>query len=155
MESSDFLSLLKQRGQLPQYPAPTSPIPAGIKGAEGTTILALRYNDGILMAGDRRATSGNTVLYDRADKVICIDDDSAMALSGAPAIACEIARMLEVSFQHYRRSQLQRLSLDGKLRTLSRLLRENLPMALQGIGAVVPIFATFDAAAHLDFLGGH
>ena len=58
-----------------------------------------------------------------------------------------IARMLEMSVQYYRRSQLQRLSLDGKLRTLSRLLRQNLPMAMQGIGAVVPIFASYDEVA--------
>ena len=59
-----------------------------------------------------------------------------MAISGSPAIAYEIARMLEMSVQYYRRSQLQKLSLDGKLRTLSRLLLQNLPMAMQGVGAV-------------------
>jgi len=79
--------------------------------------------------------------------VLCIDDDSVLALSGSPAMAYEIARLLEISFQHYRRSQLQVLSLDGKLRILSRLMRENLPMAMQGIGAVVPIFSSYDAVA--------
>jgi proteasome beta subunit len=147
MESCDFLSLLKERGQMPAAPAAAAMHADGVQGAEGTTILALRYREGVLVAGDRRATMGNVVVYDRADKVLCIDDDAVMALSGSPAIAGEIARMLEVSFQHYRRSQLQELSLDGKLRILSRLLRENLPMAVQGIGAVVPIFAAFDAVA--------
>ena len=105
---------------------------------------AVRYNGGVLVAGDRRATLGNLVVYDRADKVLSIDDDSVMAISGSPAIAYEIARMLEMSVQYYRRSQLQKLSLDGKLRTLSRLLRQNLPMAMQGVGAVIPIYAAFD-----------
>ena len=142
MESSDFLNLLKQHGQLPEALVPQSP--TAVEATEGTTILALRYREGVLIAGDRRATMGNVMVYDRADKVLCIDDDSVLALSGSPAMAYEIARLLEISFQHYRRSQLQILSLDGKLRTLSRLLRENIPMALQGIGAVIPIFATFD-----------
>ena len=148
MDSSDFLNLLKQQRQLPEVPAPV-PAPRGenaIETTEGTTILALSYQDGVLIAGDRRATMGNVMVYDRADKVLCIDDDSVLALSGSPAMAYEIARLLEISFQHYRRSQLQVLSLDGKLRILSRLLRENLPMAMQGIGAVVPIFSTFDSS---------
>ena len=146
MESTDFLNLLKRQQQSPQIPAPTSgPATASVEATEGTTILALRYRDGVLIAGDRRATMGNVMVYDRADKVLCIDDDSVLALSGSPAMAYEIARLLEISFQHYRRSQLQLLSLDGKLRTLSRLLRENLPMAMQGIGAVVPIFSSYDA----------
>ena len=115
-----------------------------ICGGEGTTIMAARYREGVIIAGDRRATSGTSVVYDRADKVINIDDYSVLAISGSPAIAFEIARVLEHSFQYYRRSQLQELSLEGKLRTLSRLIRDNLPMALQGIGAVIPIFATFD-----------
>ena len=146
MEGGDFLTLLKQQGHLPTAPADAATaVDAGKwKSTEGTTILAVRFAAGVLIAGDRRATMGNTVVYDRADKVLCIDDAAVMALSGSPAVAYDIARMLEMSFQHYRRSQLQTLSLDGKLRVLSRLLRENLPMAMQGIGAVVPIFAAFD-----------
>ena len=145
LDSADFLNILKERGQLPAAPAaahgPTGAT-AEVATTEGTTILAVRYADGVLVAGDRRATAGNTVVYDRADKVLSVDDRSVLALSGSPANAYEIARMLEMSFQHHRRTQLQELSLDGRLRTLSRLLRENLPMALQGIGAVVPIYAT-------------
>ena len=146
MSSGDFLSLLKERGHLPPASGSLPENVASIEATEGTTILALRYRDGVLIAGDRRATVGNVLVYDRADKVLSIDDDSVLALSGSPAVAYDIARLLEISFQHYRRSQLQLLSLEGKLRTLSRLLRDNLPMAMQGIGAVVPIFSTFDAA---------
>ena len=145
MESCDFLDLLREGGHLAAVPAA---VPGEqIQPIEGTTIMAVRYADGVLVAGDRRATMGNLVVYDRADKVLSIDDDAIMAIAGSPAVAYDIARMLEMSVQYYRRSQLQRLSLDGKLRTLSRLLRQNLPMAMQGIGAVVPIFASYDEVA--------
>jgi proteasome beta subunit len=147
MEETDFLTLLKQGGHLPAAPTAAAQVGPALAGTEGTTILALRYAEGVLVAGDRRATMGNTVVYDRADKVLGIDDEAVMALSGSPAVAYEIARLLEMSLQHYRRSQLQSLSLAGKLRVLSRLLRENLPMAMQGIGAVVPIFAAYDEQA--------
>jgi len=73
-----------------------------------------------------------------------------MAISGSPAVAFEIARILEHSFQYYRRRQLQEMSLQAKLRRLSLLIKENLPMAIQGIGTVIPIFATYD---HTDERG--
>ncbi len=154
LASGDFLSLLRERGHLPSPPAASAAAVKEVEATEGTTILALRYRDGVLVAGDRRATMGNLVIYDRADKVLSVDDHSVLALSGSPANAYEIARMLEISFQHFRRSQLQEMSLDGKLRTLSRLIRDNLPMAMQGIGAVVPIYATYAGGAAGGECGG-
>jgi proteasome beta subunit len=143
--SADFLQVLKDQGH---FPKPVlSEGASKLEGTEGTTILAVRYKDGVMVAGDRRATMGNTVVYDRADKVLTIDDCAVMALSGSPGMAYEIARVLEMSLQHHRRSQLQELSLDGKLRLLSRLLRDNLQMAMQGVGAVIPIFAAYDEAS--------
>ncbi len=68
-------------------------------------------------------------------------------VAGVPATAWEMARVLEHSFQFFRRTQLQEMSVDGKVRALSKLLRDNFGFALQGIGVVVPIFATFDAKA--------
>ena len=116
----------------------------GLAQTQATTILAFKFKGGVLVAGDRRATAGNTVVYDRADKVLEIDRYSLMAIAGVPATAWEMARVLEHSFQFYRRSQLQEMSLDGKVRALSKLLRDNLGMVVQGIGVVVPIFATYD-----------
>jgi len=96
------------------------------------------------MAGDRRATAGNVIVTDRVDKVIEIDATSMLAIAGVPATAFEMARVMQTSFEYYRRSQLQPLSLPAKVRALARLLRENLPMTMQGIGIVVPLFAGLD-----------
>ena len=112
---------------------------------EGTTVVAVRYRDGVMVAGDRRATAGNIVMYDRADKVLEIDEYSVMAIAGSPAVAYEMARTLEHSFQYFRRIQLQELSVEGKIRMLARLIRDNMSMALQGIGGVIPIFSIYDA----------
>lgn len=162
----DFLALLKSQNchiQLGADDLNSASLPLGATGdaathqlevAEGTTVIAVRYQDGILIAGDRRATAGTSVMYDRAEKVLSIDEYSVLAISGSPAIAYEMARVLEHSFQYFRRSQLQELSVEGKLRMLSRLIRENLPMALQGIGGVIPIFALYDLNRHEDENGG-
>jgi proteasome beta subunit len=142
--SGDFVALLKQRGVLsdsiPQRGSGSEPITQ----TQATTILAFKFRDGVLVAGDRRATAGHTVMYDRADKVLEIDRHSVMAIAGVPATAWEMARVLEHSFQFYRRSQLQDMSVEAKVRALSKLLRDNLGLVMQGVGVVVPLFATYD-----------
>src|SRR5690349_15593764 len=143
--SSDFPSLLRRHGLLGAA-AQIGPTNKGaeIMPTESTTILAFKFSGGVLVAGDRRATAGNTVVYDRADKVLEIDRHSIMAIAGVPATAWEMARVLEHSFQYFRRTQLQEMSVDGKVRALSKLLRDNFGFVIQGVGVVVPIFATFD-----------
>src|SRR5438046_3589041 len=144
--SSDFPSVLLRHGLLGPA-AQIGPMKkrAEITPTESTTILAFKFSDGVLVAGDRRATSGNTVVYDRADKVLEIDRRSIMAIAGVPATAWEMARVLEHSFQFFRRTQLQEMSVDGKVRALWKFLRDNFGFALQGVGIVVPIFATYDS----------
>jgi len=152
--SEDFSSLLRRHGCHPPVPVPQTMGRTEIAQTEATTILAFKFAGGVLVAGDRRATSGNIVVYDRADKVLEIDRHSLMAIAGVPATAWEMARVLEHSFQFYRRSQLQEMSLDGKVRALSKLLRDNFGFVMQGVGIVIPIFATFDVvsdAARLYF----
>lgn len=146
--SEDFAAVLRRHGQLPPMPEVASVTnAAGFVPLQATTILAFKFAEGVLVAGDRRATAANMIMYDRADKVLEIDRHSLMAIAGVPATAWEMARVLEHSFQFYRRSQLQEMSLDGKVRALSKLLRDNLGFVLQGVGVVVPIFATYDYEA--------
>jgi proteasome beta subunit len=137
----DFLDVLKQNGHTP-FVSERVPSDTAFRDTQATTILGFKYADGVLIAGDRRATSGNAIVYDRADKVLDIDSHSVMAIAGSPGTAWEMARVLEHSFQYFRRTQLQEMSQDAKVRSLAKLIRENFGMALQGIGIVVPLFAT-------------
>ena len=149
--ADDFPSVLRRKGLLASSPglavtggnAASSAVPQ----TQATTILAFKFQGGVLVAGDRRATAGNTVVYDRADKVLEIDRHSVMAIAGVPATAWEMARVLEHSFQFFRRTQLQEMSVGGKVRALSKLLRDTFGFVMQGVGIVVPIFATYDAQA--------
>jgi proteasome beta subunit len=132
--TGDFLDLL---------PRGTPAVTAGsgnVVPIQATTVFAFHCSEGVLVAGDHRATAGNIVFSDTTEKILTLDSHSLMAIAGAPATAFEMARTLQTSFEFYRRSQLQPMSLGAKIRTLSRLLRENLPATLQGIGAVAPIF---------------
>jgi proteasome beta subunit len=139
--AGDFFSLLASHSLSPVRADATLAAPVQ---TQATTVFAFHFADGVLMAGDRRATAGNVIVTDRVDKVIELDATSLLAIAGVPATAFEMARVLQTSFEYYRRSQLQSLSLPAKVRALARLLRENLPMTMQGVGVVVPLFAGVD-----------
>lgn len=141
--AGDFLDLLaaRQPGSVPRVDPALLPAQT-----QATTVFGFQYADGILMAGDRRATAGHAIITDRIDKVLELDGTSLLAIAGAPATAFEMARTLQTSFEYYRRSQLQPLSLPARVRSLSRALRDNLALTLQGIGAVAPLFAGLDTA---------
>jgi proteasome beta subunit len=138
--SGDFLRLL------PKNPF-TAVVGAGASGdanpaaLAATTVFAFHFSEGVIVAGDHRATSGHLVFSDRIEKIIELDSHSLIAIAGNPAIAVEMARTLQTSFEFYRRSQFQSMSLQAKMRALARLLHENLPATLQGFGMVAPIFA--------------
>jgi len=142
--SGDFIDLLERSGY--SWPKAIAGLTAIDKATltQGTTVLAFHFKGGAIVAGDRRATAGNSIMYDRCDKVIAIDDYSLMAIAGVPATAFEMARILSHNFEYYRRSQLQPLSTEGKIRALSKLLKDNMGLAMQGVGAVSPIFASYD-----------
>ncbi|MCC6234433.1 MAG: proteasome subunit alpha [Verrucomicrobiales bacterium] len=138
----DFFALLARHG--------SSPIPPGHANSlapvetQATTVFGFHFADGAIIAGDRRATAGNVIVTDTIEKVIELDATSLLAIAGVPATAFEMARALQTSFEYFRRSQLQPLSLPARVRALSRALRDNLPLTLQGVGVVAPIFAGLD-----------
>ncbi len=109
----------------------------------GTTVLALKYKDGVIIAGDRMATEGYQVSARRIEKVYRCDDYSAIAISGAAGVCIEMARLLQVELEHYEKLEGVQLTLEGKANKLSQMIKGNLPLAMQGL-VVIPIFAGYD-----------
>ena len=105
----------------------------------------MRYADGVVMAGDRRATSGNLIAHRSIEKVFASDRHSAVAIAGAAGPAVEMVRLFQLQLEHYEKVEGSALSLEGKANQLGQMLRTNLPAAMSGL-AVVPIFAGFDLA---------
>jgi proteasome beta subunit len=137
---ASFLSLLTVRGMAPAWK-----IEAGghIEVPEATTVLALNYGEGVVMAGDRRATAGNVIAHKRVKKVYPADEYSAVAISGTAGLAIELIKLFQTELEHYEKIEGTRLSLEGKANYLARLVRNHLPLAFQGL-AVVPLFCGFD-----------
>jgi proteasome beta subunit len=137
---SSFPALLRRIGLSPfsEHAADSS-----LSIPHATTCVALRYAEGVVMAGDRRATSGNLISHRTMEKVAQADRHSAVAIAGAAGPAMEMVKLFQLQLEHYEKVEGQTLSLDGKANQLSALVRGNLPAAMQGL-VVVPIFAGYD-----------
>lgn len=126
-----------------------TPAPTQASGHEplqithGTTVLGVRYADGVVMAGDRRATAGNLIAHKTMEKVFPADRFSGVAIAGAAGAAMEMVKLFQLQLEHYEKVEGQVLSLEGKANQLSAMVRGHLPAAMQGM-AVVPIFAGYD-----------
>jgi proteasome beta subunit len=137
----DFAALLTHRGL---HPTEAFGDAAGHTDiTHGTTVVAIRYVDGVIMAGDRRATSGNLISHRSMEKVFPADRWSGVAIAGAAGPAMEMVKLFQLQLEHYEKVEGQSLSLDGKANQLSQMVRNNLPAAMQGM-AVVPLFAGYD-----------
>lgn len=112
----------------------------------GTTIVAARFGDGVVMAGDRRATAGNMIAQRDIEKVFRSDDFSCVGIAGVAGLGLELVRLFQLELEHYEKLEGRTLSLEGKANRLATFVRGNLGAAMQGL-MVVPLFAGYDEDA--------
>jgi proteasome beta subunit len=141
---TDFLAATAPDLLPNRRPVPTLPI--GELAPHGTTIVAVTYDGGVLMGGDRRATMGNLISMRDIEKVYPADSYSVIGIAGAAGLAIEMVKLFQVELEHYEKIEGLTLSLDGKANRLAQMIRGNLAAAMQGL-AVVPLFAGFDLDA--------
>ncbi|MGW3210339.1 proteasome subunit beta [Streptomyces sp. NPDC001135] len=126
-------------------------LPEGLRMApdrfpHGTTVLALTYRDGVLIAGDRRATMGNLIAQRDLEKVHPADDFTAVAFAGTVGLAVDMVRLYQTELTHFEKIEGTPMTLAGKATRLAAMIRQNLAQALQGL-AVVPLLAGYDLTA--------
>jgi proteasome beta subunit len=138
-----FTGLLRATGHDPfaAVERADGPVPFDIR--HGTTIVAIRFADGVIMSGDRRATAGSSIAHRSMEKVYPADRHSGVAIAGAAGPAMEMVKLFQLQLEHYEKVEGAALSLEGKANQLAQMVRGNLAMALQGF-VVVPLFAGYD-----------
>jgi proteasome beta subunit len=129
-------------------PRRTTAAPITLDIPHGTTIVAATFDGGVVMAGDRRATSGNVIAQRDIEKVFPADEYSCVGVAGSAGLAVEVVRLFQTELEHYEKIEGTTLSVDGKANRLAALIRGNLAMAMQGL-AVVPLFAGFDLESQI------
>ncbi len=133
-------------GRVPEGRAAGAAGAAGLEVPHGTTIVALVCSEGVVIAGDRRATAGNVIAQRDIEKVFITDAYSAVGIAGAAGIALQMVRLYTVELEHYEKMEGVPLSLDGKANKLASMVASNLGAALQGF-VVVPLFVGCDTDA--------
>lgn len=110
----------------------------------GTTIVAVAYPGGVILAGDRRSTMGHLIATRDVQKVFVTDDYSAAGIAGTAGIAFELIKLFTVELEHYEKIEGVPLTLDGKVSRLATMVRGNLGAALQGLSAL-PLLVGYDS----------
>jgi proteasome beta subunit len=130
-------------------------LPDGVRAEgipHGTTVLALTYGDGVLIAGDRRATMGNLIAQRDLEKVHPADDHTAVAFAGSVGLALDLVKLYQIELSHFGKIQGIHMTLAAKATRLATMIRGNLGQAMRGL-AVVPLLAGYDPAAPQDGRG--
>jgi len=136
-----FLDVLRRAGGAPLWGELPRDVTHDI--THGTTVVAIRYADGVIMAGDRRAPAGNLIAHRSMEKVFPADRHSGVAIAGAAGPAVEMVKLFQLQLEHYEKVEGAELSLEGKANQLGQMVRSHLPAAMQGL-VVVPLFAGYD-----------
>ena len=110
---------------------------------QATTVLAIKFRQGVVIAGDRRATEGFQIADRRIEKVFKIDEWSAMAIAGAAGPCIEMAKLFQTELEHYEKLEGMPLSCEGKANKLGQMVKANLPMVFQGL-VVMPLYVGYD-----------
>jgi proteasome beta subunit len=152
LQSSSFADFLGSHspGLLPGWTSGPG-VPAGDGQAlrdlpHATTIVAATCEHGVVLAGDRRATSGSMIAKRDVDKVFRSDEFSAIGYSGTGSLGMDVIRLFQVELEHYEKMEGRSLSLEGKANRLAWMIRGNLAAAMQGF-IVVPLFVGYDQDA--------
>jgi proteasome beta subunit len=147
VDLSSFSEFLRR--QAPEL-LPTAGPAGGVHPSDavphGTTIVALKYPGGVVIAGDRRSTQGNMIAGRDVQKVYITDDYTATGIAGTAALAVEFARLYAVELEHYEKLEGVPMTFAGKVNRLAIMVRGNLGAALQGFVAL-PLLVGYDLDA--------
>ena len=127
----------------PGDPDPRVPSQAIRDLPHATTIVAAVCDEGVVLAGDRRATAGSMIAKRDVEKVFRSDEFSGMGYAGTGSLGIEFVRLFQVELEHYEKMEGRSLSLEGKANRLAFMVRGNLGAAMQGL-VVVPLFVGYD-----------
>jgi len=109
----------------------------------GTTIIAAKYGEGVIMAGDRRASSGYLIADSRAEKIHAVDRFTVIGAAGTSKICQGMAKIFRAELEFYEKIRNREMSFDAKVNRLAYLTSLNLRGLRVGMYAM-PIMAGFD-----------
>src|SRR5437762_13117495 len=91
-----FMELLRREAPhlMPGAASPAQDAPPP-EPPHGTTVLSVRYRDGVIMAGGRHATAGHPVPGRRLEQVLQAHELSRVGSAGVAGPAAELAKLFQ------------------------------------------------------------
>ena len=124
-----------------------------INKLSGTTVLSLKYKNGVVMAGDMRMCKGPMeISSENFEKIFQIKGGALVAVAGTTAIALQVIKSLNLEIEYFKKVEEAELSFEGKANLLSKILAKLFPLTKSGI-SVLPILACKDKIYAFDELG--
>lgn len=147
LETNSFAELLARVAPhlLPPSTGVDSTVPELLR--HGTTVVALKYTSGVVVAADRRETMGTVVTQRDVERIFGANESSVVAVAGAPGLTVELVRLFTAEIEHYEKIEGRRLSIEGRATRLASIVRSSVSLAVQG-QAVSPILVGWDDLHH-------
>lgn len=91
----------------------------------GTTTVALKCKDGVILAADRRATMGHFISNKEAEKVYQLDDRIAATIAGGVGDAQNIMRILRAETKLFKMNRKNPMPVKSAATLMSNILNNN------------------------------
>jgi len=88
----------------------------------GTTTVALKYSDGVVVAADKRASAGTYIASKTARKILQVDEHMVLTISGYVGDAQYLARLADSEARYFRMRSGKRISVKALSTLLSNYL---------------------------------
>lgn len=118
----------------------------------GTTVVALEYKDGSIIAADTRASSGTKVITEKFEKIFHIDNKTLAGVAGMASLALIIVDALRKEIEYYEKTGRSELSFEGKGNILRQILIKFWSLTISGMG-VEPILVEQNHVYAFDSFG--
>ncbi|HJJ27103.1 MAG TPA: archaeal proteasome endopeptidase complex subunit beta [Methanocorpusculum sp.] len=118
----------------------------------GTTTVGIVFNEGVVLATERRATMGTLIASKKAKKVHSIADRIGMTIAGGVGDAQQLIRIINVECSLYQVRRGKPISVGAAATVLSNYLNQNrftpyyVQLLVGGVDAQGPSVYSVDAA---------
>ena len=88
----------------------------------GATVVGIKFDNGIVIAGERKITYGTFVISTKGKKVYLLEDNIGIGIAGMIADMQEILRILKEEIRYYKITVKQPIRIDSVAKLVSNIL---------------------------------
>jgi len=119
----------------------------------GTTTVAIKFKDGVVLAADKRATAGYYIAHKKVKKIAKIDRKAALTISGLVADAQMLADIVKSEIEYYKLTANRDLTIKSMASILSNIIFSRARILPYIVQLIVAGYDTEPRIYTLDWFG--